>query len=147
MPNENPYRTEYERHRPQSTGLLIRARDSQDSPHWSAKMLALILLLLCVALGMVGLILPVIPGLLFLAIAVMIAASLFPALGHRVRGTPWLARFMTPYLDSASGFSKLHWRGKLRFMLWLTVKVFVDSFVLLWVALTRIVDFVRRDPV
>lgn len=147
MPNENPYRTEYERHRPPMTGLLIRARDSQDSPNWSAKMLALILLLLCVALGMVGLILPIIPGLLFLAIALMIAASMFPALGRSVRNTPWLARFMTPYLDSAHGFSRLHWRGKLRFLLWLTVKVFVDSFVLVWVALSRIVDFVRRDPV
>lgn len=147
MSNENPYRTEYERHRSQTQSLLIRAHPASGSPHWSAKMLALILLLLCVALGMVGLILPVIPGLLFLAIALMVAASLFPGLSQRVRNTPWLARFMTPYLDSAQGFSKLHWRGKLRFMLWLTMKVFVDSFVLLWVTLTKIVDFVRRDPV
>lgn len=147
MPNENPYRIDYERHRPRTTALLIRVSDSQDNAHWSAKVLALILLLLCVALGMVGLILPVIPGLLFLAIALMIGSTLFPALGRRVRNTPWLARFLTPYLDSAQGFNKLHWRGKLRFVLWLFAKVFVDSFVLLWVALTRLVDFVRRDPV
>lgn len=147
MSNENRYRTEYERHRSQTTSLLIRAASAQDSPHWSAKILALILLLLCVALGMVGLILPVIPGLLFLAIALMLAATLFPGLNQRVRNTPWLARFMTPYLDSAQGFSKLHWRGKLRFIGWLTIKVFVDSFVLLWVMLSKLVDFVRRDPV
>lgn len=147
MTDDNRYRTEYERYRSQTTSLLIRASESSDTPHWSAKMLALIVLLLCVALGMVGLILPVIPGLLFLAIALMIAATLFPGLSRKVRNTPWLARFMNPYLDSAEGFSKLQWRGKLRFMLWLTVKVFVDTFVLLWIALTRLVDFVRKDPV
>ncbi len=108
-------------------------------------MLALLLLLLLVGLGLVGLILPILPGLLFLAFAAMLAATLFPAFGRVVRRTPWAARVLAPYLDSAHGFSHLSWRGKLRFLLWLTVKVVVDSFVLLWTLLSRLVVFLMRD--
>jgi uncharacterized membrane protein YbaN (DUF454 family) len=144
MSDNNPYRTEYERHRPRSVTALIRV-DSSDSPQWFAKMLALLLLLLLVGIGLVGLILPILPGLLFLAFAAMLATTLFPAFGRVVRRTPWAARVLAPYLDSAHGFSHLSWRGKLRFLLWLTVKVVVDSFVLLWTLLSRLVVFLMRD--
>lgn len=144
MSDDNPYRTEYERQRPHSVTALIRVA-STESPQWFAKLLALILLLLLVGLGVVGLILPILPGLLFLAFAAMLAATLFPGFGRAVRRTPWAARVLAPYLDSARGFSHLSWRGKLRFVLWLTVKVIVDSFVLLWMLLAQMVGFLTRD--
>jgi uncharacterized membrane protein YbaN (DUF454 family) len=144
MSDDNPYRTEYERQRPRTVTALIRVAPG-DTPQWFAKLLAMILLLLLVGLGLVGLILPILPGLLFLAFAVMLAAALFPAFGRTVRRTPWLARMLAPYLDSSHGFSHLSWRGKLRFVLWLTVKVIVDSFVLLWMLLAKLVMFLTRD--
>ncbi|MES2606861.1 MAG: hypothetical protein V4603_18170 [Pseudomonadota bacterium] len=142
--SDNPYRDEYERQRPRTATALIRVLPA-DSPHWVAKVLALLLLLLCVLLGLVGLILPVIPGLLFLAFGAMLAASMFPAFGRKLRTTPWAARFMTPYLDSAQGFSRLSWRGKLRFFLWMTCKVIVDTFVMLWLAVARLFEFLNKD--
>lgn len=144
MSDNNPYRTEYERQRPRTVTALIRVAPG-DTSEWFAKLLAVILLLLLVGLGLVGLILPILPGLLFLAFAAMLAATMFPAFGYWVRHTPWLASMLTPYLDSAHGFSHLGWRGKLRFMLWLTVKVIVDSFVLLWMLLAKLVVFLTRD--
>lgn len=142
--SDNRYRDEYERHRPRTITALIRVMPA-DSPHWIAKLLALVLLLLCVLLGLVGLVLPVIPGLLFLAFGAMLAASIFPAVGDKMRSTPWLARFMTPYLDRAHGFSRMSWRGKLRFLVWITCKVIVDSFVMLWLALARFFEFINKD--
>jgi uncharacterized membrane protein YbaN (DUF454 family) len=143
--SDNSYRDEYERLRPRRAAALVKVMQPQDTPPWFAKLLALTLLLLCVGLGVLGLILPLIPGLLFFAFAAMLAASLFPAFGRRLRRTPWLARVLNPYLDSAQGFAQLTWRGKVRFVLWITVKVLVDSFVLLWNALAKLVEFVSRD--
>jgi uncharacterized protein len=144
--SDNPYRDEYQRQRPPLRTALIRVMPANaDSPSWLAKMLALILLLLCVLLGLVGLVLPILPGLLFLALAAMVAASLFPPFGAWLRRIPWLARLLTPYLDSGKGFSQLSWRGKLRFLLWLTCKVVVDSFMLLWLALARLLAFLNED--
>ncbi len=142
--SDNPYRTEYERQRPRRVTALIRVA-TPDSPHWIAKLLALILLLLCVGIGLVGLVLPILPGLLFLALAAMLAATLFPAFGQTVRRTPWLNGELAPYLDSAHGFSHLSWRGKLRFLLWVSLKVIVDSFVWLWRALARLLSFLAED--
>ena len=143
--SDNFYRDEYERRRPRTVTALIRVAQSETSPKWFAKLFALLLLLLCVLLGMVGLILPVIPGLLFLALAVMLASSTFPAFGAWVRRTPWTAKLLGPYLDSAKGFGNLSWRGKLRFMLWFTARVMVDSMVLLWQMLARLVAFLGKD--
>lgn len=142
--SDNPYRIEYERQRPRRVTALVRVA-SPDTPHWFAKLLALIVLLLCLGIGLLGLILPILPGLLFLALAAMLAATLFPAVGHAVRRTPWLNGVLAPYLDSAHGFSRLGWRGKLRFLLWISLKVIVDSFVWLWRALAHLLAFLAED--
>ena len=103
------------------------------------------LLLLCVGLGMVGLILPIVPGLLFLALAAMLASNMFPAFGLFVRRTPWLAKLLTPYLENSHGFCRLSGQGKLRFLLWFCARVLVDSFMMLWRVLAQVVDFVSKD--
>ncbi|MGA1742238.1 MAG: DUF454 family protein [Pseudohongiellaceae bacterium] len=65
-----------------------------------AKLLALMFVLICLAVGVVGLILPIIPGLLFLAIAAMIAARHSPSLDRWLRKN----RLLRGYLDSGEGF-------------------------------------------
>ena len=52
---------------------------------FGATLIACMLILVCVAVGAVGLILPVVPGLLFLAIALMLVARLSPSIDRRLR--------------------------------------------------------------
>lgn len=44
-----------------------------------------ILAIFCVLVGLAGLILPVIPGLVFLALALVIFSLFFPVIGHKMR--------------------------------------------------------------
>lgn len=71
---------------------------------WSLKLIAGVVVLACLALGAIGLLLPIVPGLLFLAIAACVAASHFPAFGTRLRRNRTLGRF----LDRAD----LIWRAR-----------------------------------
>ena len=89
----------------------------------TAKLLAFLLIVLCFAVGAVGLVLPIIPGLLFLAIALMLVASFFPAVDRRLRRN----RTISSYLDSAEGFRGLGWPARIRYGFWLTLRLFVDT--------------------
>lgn len=50
-----------------------------------ARLLAGLVVLACLALGIIGLILPIIPGVLFLAIAVLVGARYFPWVAARLK--------------------------------------------------------------
>jgi uncharacterized membrane protein YbaN (DUF454 family) len=89
----------------------------------SGKLVACVLVLACVAVGVVGLVLPVIPGLLFLAIAALIAARHFPSLAARLRRH----RAFDRHLNKADGFLALRRPQKIQVAGWLCVKVFLDS--------------------
>jgi len=102
-------------------------RPPASAPHWFAKLLALVLLVLCVMIGLAGIILPVIPGLLFLAFAVVIAARLCPPLGRRLRRHAVFA----PYMESSDRFAVLNLPDKVKYAFWFAVKVLWDSCVLL----------------
>lgn len=143
--NDSHYRSDYERMRPHTVRALVRAARAEDSTHWFAKTIALIVLLVCLGLGLVGLILPLIPGLLFLAFAAMLAGALFPSFPQHLARFPWLARLLTPYLDSTHGFRTMSLQGKVRMLLWITAKVLWDSFMVLWAALAKLIDWVGSD--
>ena len=123
------------------TGL---SRESGTSPpsHWFSKLLALIILLLCVAIGMMGLILPVIPGFLFLMLAAVIAARLHPPLEAYLRRYAWCRS----YLDKAGRFAGLDLRGKAQTLCWFVLKVVVDSFLLAIAALAWLLRFAFGEP-
>jgi len=57
----------------------------------TAKLIACAVIVACLALGVLGLLLPILPGLLFLAVAAMIAARLSPAFASTLRRSPTLA--------------------------------------------------------
>jgi uncharacterized membrane protein YbaN (DUF454 family) len=122
---------------------LTRSRTPQpaSAPTLFIKLLALVILLLCVAIGMAGIILPVIPGLLFLAFAVIIAARLFPPLGRRLRRNATFA----PYMDKTDHFARLSLQGKVKFACWFAVKILWDSFVLALHYVGRFVAWLRKD--
>lgn len=123
------------------SGLASQSPQPDTAPGWFVKLLALVLVLLCVAIGVAGLILPVIPGLLFLAFAVLIAARLCPPLGRRLRRSATFA----PYMDQADHFARLSLQGKLKFTLWFAVKIVWDSCVFALHYIGRFLAWLSKD--
>lgn len=72
-----------------------------------AKLLACALVLACLLLGVVGLVLPIVPGVLFLAIAGLVAARYFPSIRRRLSRNAAIGR----HLERADGILDLpFWR-------------------------------------
>jgi uncharacterized membrane protein YbaN (DUF454 family) len=89
----------------------------------TAKLIACLLIVVCFAVGAVGLILPVVPGLLFVAIALMIVARYFPSVDRRLRKN----RTIGSYLQSSDGFGGLSFGKKIQYGLLLCLRLFVDA--------------------
>lgn len=125
------------------TSGLTRSRSPQpaSAPSVFVKVLALVILLLCVAVGLAGIILPVIPGLLFLGVALVIAARLFPPLGRRLRKSAVFA----PYMQRSDHFARLSLQGKLKFAFWFSAKILWDSCVLMLHYIGRFFAWLRKD--
>jgi uncharacterized membrane protein YbaN (DUF454 family) len=89
----------------------------------SGKTIACMLVLACIALGVIGLVLPIIPGLVFLAIAALIAARHFPSVDARLRRHRALGR----HLNTADGFFELNLSEKMQIAGWYCVKMFLET--------------------
>src|SRR5688572_29463512 len=113
---------------------LARIRQQPNSTDWVATVFAIGILVLCVAIGLLGLLLPILPGLLFLAFAALIAAKLFPPFEKVLRRNQMFA----PYLEQSQNFTRLSWRGKIRFICWMTLKVVIDGFKVLFRGVRRL---------
>lgn len=117
---------------------LTRSPQRQDpASHWVVRLLALVVLLLCVAVGVVGLILPIIPGLLFLALAALIAARFFPSLARRMRRH----RAFADWLDSTEGFARMPLRDKVRYGFWLCLRMLLEGCRILYRLTARLIAF------
>ena len=103
----------------------------------TSRVIACLLIVVCFAVGAVGLILPVIPGLLFVAIALMLIARYFPSADR------WLRKNHTirSYLNSAEGFGKLSFVRKLQYGCLLCLRLFVDTVALLVYGVARVMAF------
>jgi uncharacterized membrane protein YbaN (DUF454 family) len=106
----------------------------------TTKVIAVIVIIACLALGLAGLILPLIPGLLFLAVAAAIAAKLSPAFERTLRQSPTLAG----YLDKTDGFVGLPLGKKLQVAGLLFVKMLVDGVALVVTGVTRLLKAAER---
>ena len=101
----------------------------------STKLIACAVIIACLALGAVGLILPLIPGLLFIAVAAVIAAKLSPSFERMLRQSPTLSG----YLDRTDGFAALSWGKRVEVACLLFVKMIIDGVALLVAGVMRIV--------
>jgi uncharacterized membrane protein YbaN (DUF454 family) len=124
-----------------NSGLTRSRPQPTSAPPLFVKLLALVFLLLCVAIGMAGIILPVIPGLLFLALAVIVAARMFPPLGRRLRRNATFA----PYMEKTDHFTRLSLQGKVKFACWFAVKILWDSLVLAVHYGGKFIGWLRKD--
>jgi uncharacterized membrane protein YbaN (DUF454 family) len=105
-----------------------------------AKLIACAVIVACLALGAIGLILPIIPGLLFLAIAAVVAAKLSPAFERMLRQNPTIAG----YLDRTDGFLDLPLGKKIQVACLLCVKMLIDGLALLVAGVMRLVKAAER---
>lgn len=87
------------------------------------KLVACALVVVCLILGTVGLVLPIIPGLLFLAIAAVIAARHFPSVERRLRRN----RALNMHLDRADVFFHLNFWRKLQLGGLMCIKLLLDA--------------------
>lgn len=99
----------------------------------TGKLVAVVLVVACIAIGVLGLLLPIIPGLLFLALAALVAARHFPAVGRRLRRHGRLGG----YLDRGDRYLDLGWRHKLEVAGLVCVKLLLDGIALAGKALGR----------
>jgi uncharacterized membrane protein YbaN (DUF454 family) len=90
---------------------------------FSGKVIASLVVLICIAVGLVGLVLPVIPGVLFLAIAALIAARHFPSVDARLRKHRALGRHM----QTADGFFRLGFALQIQVVGWLCARMLLDG--------------------
>ena len=106
----------------------------------TAKLIACVLVLVCLAVGLAGLILPIIPGLLFLAIAGLIAAKYSPALERTLRRNTTVGG----YLDTADGFVGLPFWKKVQLGALLCLKMLIDGVAFVVVAASKLVSAVGK---
>jgi uncharacterized membrane protein YbaN (DUF454 family) len=103
----------------------MRTTISSGSP--SGKIVACALVLALLVVGIVGLVLPIVPGVLFLAIAALIAAKNFPSIDAQLRRH----RAIDEHLDRMDRAGDLSLPAKARLAAWYCAKACVRGAELL----------------
>ena len=73
----------------------------------------------------------------FQAVAAMITARHSPSLDRWLRKN----RIIKGYLDSGEGFLNLSWMRRIQFVLWLCLKIFIDTIVLIFAFVAGLLTF------
>lgn len=102
----------------------------------SGQVLVVLVIVACLALGLIGLILPIIPGLLFLAIGAILLAPHIPALGDWMRRSPVMSR----YMDDAEKLHTLEFPDQLKLGFFLSLRMLIDSLKFVFAFLRDRVD-------
>ena len=114
--------------------------EAQPIDHLSTKLIACGVIAVCLLLGVAGLILPLLPGLLFLVIAAIVAARLSPKFRDMLRQNEMLRG----YLDRTDGFVDLPLAKKLQLAALLFVKMAIDGVALLVAGVMKLVRAAER---
>jgi len=91
--------------------------------HTVGKIISFALVIFFVALGVLGILLPILPGLLFLFIAALIASRHIPALAFCMEQN----RYTYKAMRMSNGFMDLHWWDKIKLGVLGTVKLTIDG--------------------
>ena len=112
----------------------------------TTKLIACAVIVACLLLGLVGLILPLIPGLLFIVIAIFVAAKLSPRFAATVRENDTLRG----YLDQADRIAGVPLTQKIQVVGLLLLKMLIDGVALLVAGVMKLVKaaegFSARQP-
>lgn len=114
--------------------------DSRAFDHVSTKLIAVGAIVVCLLVGVAGVILPLIPGLLFLAIAAVVAAKVSPRFAATLRRNETLRG----YLDRTEGIEQLPLDQKLKLAGLLCVRAVVDGITFLVNGVMRLMKAAER---
>jgi uncharacterized membrane protein YbaN (DUF454 family) len=109
----------------------------------STKLIACAVIVACLIFGLAGLILPLIPGLLFIAIAAFVAAKLSPRFAALVRENDTLRE----YLDQADRVAGVPLAQKAQVIGLLLLKMLIDGVALLVAGIMKLVKAAERASV
>ena len=107
---------------------------------FSTKLVACAIIVACLLFGLAGLILPLVPGLLFIAIAVFVAAKLSPKFASMVRENDALRG----YLDQADRIAGVPLPQKVQVIGLLLLKMLIDGVALLVAGIMKLVKAAER---
>jgi uncharacterized membrane protein YbaN (DUF454 family) len=117
-------------------------KSTENKASFPRKLIAAIAVLACVAVGAVGLVLPIIPGLLFLAVAAFIAARHFPSIDARLRRHRPIDR----HLGTVDRLRGTPLPTKLQVLGWLGAKALIDGLALVAAAASKLIGALRSAP-
>jgi uncharacterized membrane protein YbaN (DUF454 family) len=106
----------------------------------SAKVIACGVIVVFLLLGLAGLILPLLPGLLFIGIAAIVAAKVSPKFGDLLRQNPTLGA----YLDRTDSFVALPWLKRIQVAALLLLKMTIDGVAWLVAGVMKVVRAAER---
>jgi uncharacterized membrane protein YbaN (DUF454 family) len=106
----------------------------------SMKVVAAGVIVVCLLLGIAGLILPLIPGLLFLGVAAIVAAKVSPRFAQLLRQNDALRS----YLERTEGFGTLPLDQKLKLAGLLIVKALIDGVAYLVAGVMKLLKAAER---
>ena len=109
--------------------------DTHPFDNISTKLIACAVIVACLLLGLAGLILPLIPGLLFIAIAAFVAAKLSPRFAAVLRENGTLSG----YLDQADRIAGVPLTQKIQVVGLLLLKMLIDGVALLVAGVMKLV--------
>ncbi len=102
---------------------------------FTTKLIACAIIVACLLFGLAGLILPLVPGLLFIAIAAFVAAKVSPRFAAMVRENDTLRG----YLDQADRLAGIPLPQKLQVIGLLLLKMLIDGVALLVAVIMKLV--------
>lgn len=112
--------------------LPTRYRDFRPLP-WIAKVVSLLLIAVCLIMGVVGVLLPIIPGVLFFFIAALLCTRVSQRAYHYAHANAWYRR----HLDSWHRSNRLPVLSRLKIAGLLAIRSVADAIVSLGKMLAR----------
>jgi uncharacterized membrane protein YbaN (DUF454 family) len=114
--------------------------DTNTFDNVSTKLIAAGVIVVCLLLGFAGLILPLIPGLLFLGVAAIVAAKFSPRFAETLRQN----ETMRGYMDRTEGFNELPLDQKIKLAGLLIVKALIDGVAFLVAVVIKVFKAAER---
>lgn len=114
--------------------------DTNTFDNVSTKLIAAGVIVVCLLLGFAGLILPLIPGLLFLGVAAIVAAKFSPRFAETLRQN----ETMRGYMDRTEGFNELPLDQKIKLAGLLLVKALIDGVAFLVAGVMKVFKAAER---
>ncbi len=126
-------------------GKMLKVIEDQNSDdpalqNLLKKISLIIFVLVCLFIGIAGLLLPIIPALVFLLLAAIVSAEHSQLMNNFLRKN----KTLSTYLDNGKGFANLPLNKKIKYALWLCLKTTMDILLAVFNALAKLFSQASR---